>query len=511
MSGHPRTETPPPALDPFGIVGRVVDGRYLVQRVVGSGGFGVVYRASHLRFAAPVAIKVLRPLRESPDAAGILLERVQAEGRLLFDLAPLHASFVRVFECGSLETAGRRSAPFLALEWLEGETLATHLRRQPGPLGLEAVLALFHDVIEGLAVAHERRVAHRDVKPANVFLSRHRGRIVPRILDLGLAKVMSESSFVADPFADTSSFSGCSAFTPAYAAPEQWSRRLGATGTWTDVYALAFMLVELLGGRHPHRDSTPPELMAACLHEKRRPTPRALGVDVSVEVEAAFARALAVDPRRRFRDAGEFWRALSAAAGFVRVPGATLSAITQPREAGASRDALPAATANGSAQEAPLGFTSSTGRHERATARSSLPKAGSRRGLVAGATALAVASSIAVALARAPAGFNRAEQARARSAANTLSTVFGRELSEGADSSFRKVPSSIALMIPSAPTPVRKVAASRRTSAATPDSAPKQSAERPSSPAPAESASGDGALAPTLDALVNDEALTRRY
>jgi serine/threonine-protein kinase len=304
------SEAPPPS-DPFGIVGRVVDARYLVEGVAGSGGFGVVYRARHLRFSASVALKVLRRRDEPRGSSDALVERVQTEGRLLFDLAPLHPSFVRVFETGVL-TSSRGPAAFLVLEWLEGETLAAHQKRRGAPFALAAAIDLLHDVAAGLAVAHAERVAHRDVKPANIFLSRSRVGVAPKILDLGLAKVMSESALASDPYSD-SGFGGVP-FTPVYAAPEQWSRRLGATGSWTDVYALASVLVELLAGRRPQSLHEPSDFMAVCLNERERPTPRSLGVPLADAVEQVFERALAIEPRQRFRDAGEFWRALCAAA-----------------------------------------------------------------------------------------------------------------------------------------------------------------------------------------------------
>jgi len=209
------------------------------------------------------------------------------------------------------------------------------------------LLNLFRDIALGLGVAHTQRIAHRDVKPANIFLSRSAGRVVPRILDLGLAKVMSAATATSDPFAD-SRFPTDSAFTPAYASPEQWSRRLGATGAWTDVYALATTFVELLAGHHPVRAAEPSDFMAACLNESERPTPRHAEVQVSDAVEAVFERALAVDPRERFRDARAFFQALCAAA---------TSTVEGAQETIASSDSVAnVALAAWLRTEEPLGF-----------------------------------------------------------------------------------------------------------------------------------------------------------
>jgi serine/threonine-protein kinase len=112
---------------------------------------------------------------------------------------------------------------------------------------------------------------------------------------------------------------GLSAFTPAYGAPEQWlPKRFGQTGTWTDVWGFALCAVEALTGRAP-LDGDAHAVMGACIDEQRRPTPRNSGASVPDVVEAAFERALAVDPKRRYRDIGEFWDAVESAVG-VRTP-----------------------------------------------------------------------------------------------------------------------------------------------------------------------------------------------
>jgi serine/threonine-protein kinase len=329
--------------DPFRIVGTVVDGRYLVERVVGSGGFAIVYRARHLRFDSLVALKVLhRSLRHGRGRQEEFAQRLLAEGKFLFDLAPLHWSFVRVFEMGSITTNDGVVAPYLALEWLEGATLndeVRRLRRAGRQLELGQVLSLFDGVASGLAVAHARRIAHRDIKPANIYLGLHEGKVRPRILDFGLAKAMSQSELSMDVFGD-SHFSP-TPFTPAYGAPEQWQRRLGATGAWTDVHALALLCVELLAGKPPLRGSDTAQLMASCLDEKFRPTPRALGVELPAAVEAVFEKALSIDPRERHRDARVFWQALCQAAK-VRDPERQLRPLTLPLLGDTSNPSSPA-------------------------------------------------------------------------------------------------------------------------------------------------------------------------
>lgn len=316
--------------DPFGLVGSPIDGKYWIERVVGAGGFGVVYRARHLQFESPVAIKVLR-VRESDEASRrTLSERVRQEGRLLFTLGPLHPSFVRVYEAGTLHSAGG-PAPYLALEWLDGITLQAEnsARHSLGRrLSIEQVLDLLDDVAQALTVAHLHGVAHRDIKPGNIFLTTREGRVCPRLLDFGVAKAVSLDPS-ASAFSD-SQFGSC-AFTPAYGAPEQWLRRLGATGTWTDVHALALVCVELMAGRQPLNASGAAEWITRCVEEVRA-TPRDLGIVMSDAVEEVFRHALALDPRERIRDVGSFWQALQDAAGSTHRKVFAASALTQAVE-----------------------------------------------------------------------------------------------------------------------------------------------------------------------------------
>ena len=301
--------------DPYGLCGRVVDDRYHVERVVDQGGFGVIYRAHHLLFDSPVALKVLRTEGARADSADFQ-RRFMLEGKLLFGLSSLHPSIVRVYEMGTLEPSAN-SAPYLALEWLEGVSLAEELRertrRGAAPYAVDEALDLLEGVSRALSLAHARRIAHRDIKPGNIFLARQGKRIAPKILDFGLAKVMADLATSAELYAESMSLER--SFTPAYAAPEQWLKRLGATGTWSDVFSLALVFVELIVGRRPLAGDDTTQLLAACIDPNLRPTPRSLGAQVSDELEQVFARALAVHPRERYRDVGELWRALCSATG----------------------------------------------------------------------------------------------------------------------------------------------------------------------------------------------------
>lgn len=298
------------ALDRFNIVGTLVDGRYRVERVVGEGGFGVVYRAHHVRLDGPVALKVLK-LPDDPVARDAMVAAFENEGKILFSLATRHDGFVRVLESGSLLSPTGLSTPYLVLEWLDGVTLDVELqhRRKWGlpSMSFQEMIALLDSPVRALAAAHCEGIAHRDVKPGNLFLTMRDEVLMPKVLDLGTAKLIEQSIGATSVFSRTGG-AACS-FTQAYGAPEQWLRELGATGPWTDVHALALLCVEVLTGRPPY-EGYPASIVNACLDEDRRPTPKSFGLDVPNRVEKAFQRALAVDPRDRFREAGEFWQAV---------------------------------------------------------------------------------------------------------------------------------------------------------------------------------------------------------
>lgn len=331
-----------PRLDDLGLIGTIIDGRYLVERVVGAGGFGVVFQARHVQFDSPAALKVLvrsAELGRTPARGG----GPPTEGRLQFKLAPLHAAFVHVFEAGVVRCSQGRVLPYLALEWLHGVTLKSlsdSLRSEGHRLSLDVVLHLFDELARGLGVAHARRIAHRDLKPSNVFLAVTDGTVSPKLLDFGLAK---QGRPRADALEDTGL--DPTPFTPVYGAPEQWDRRLGATGPWTDVYSFALMVSEFVAGRRWHEGLSSSELLRATLDDARRPTPGRLGAATSPGLEAVFAQALAVDPRRRYPDVERFWRALCDAAGFQH-PGTPLLTselhVVVPERAGSVRPSAPA-------------------------------------------------------------------------------------------------------------------------------------------------------------------------
>jgi serine/threonine-protein kinase len=204
--------------------------------------------------------------------------------------------------------------------------------RKP-PLELARAVRLLGPAARALERAHAFptpagpvSVIHRDLKPANVFIAKIQGQEALKLLDFGISKVKSEAAQIAG---QTSSIQDTmSAFTSAYGAPEQWvPNRFGQTGSWTDVWGLALTLVETLSGKQP-LEGDMNAVLAACVDEKKRPSPQSLGVDVSDDVEAVFLKALAVNPKQRFARIGEFWDLLEGLSG-VYTPrfGSTASAL----------------------------------------------------------------------------------------------------------------------------------------------------------------------------------------
>jgi serine/threonine protein kinase len=303
--------------DPLSLVGQVLDGTYRIDSLVGEGGFGVVYRAFHLGFEEPVAVKCLKiPGTLSPAMRDAFLAKFREEGKLLFQLSKGTLGIVRSIAVGDTLSPSGVWAPYFVLEWLDGESLADAMkvRRAQGFRGrpLAEVMRWLQRPAQALAYAHERRVAHRDIKPANLFVVRSDPESIPpiKILDFGIAKAMEQGP---NDLGRALTQAGFSAFTPQYAAPEQFDPRIGPTGPWSDVYSFALVVVELLTDRLPVAGDDAIGLMQSTLNPSSRPTPRSKGLNVPESVERVFARALNIDPTLRFADVGGFWDALVAA------------------------------------------------------------------------------------------------------------------------------------------------------------------------------------------------------
>jgi serine/threonine-protein kinase len=297
--------------DVFGLLGTDIENKYRVSDVVGEGGFGVVYRGWHRSFERPIAIKCLKvPPHFTSEAQQLFLENFRQEGRLLDALSTEHSSIVRVYDFGVTETSKGRRVPYLVLEWLDGVNLEDELAERSKSLGELEAVELLRPAVEALGKAHamDPPVAHRDVKPANLFLAETKEGRRLKVLDFGIAKAMQEGERATQRATRTSS--GFRAFSPKYGAPEQYlSKKFGPTGPWTDVHALGLVLVELVTGEAALEGEDQFECVGPAT-SKKRPTPRSRGVVVSDAFEEMCEKAIALHPTDRYGNASELLSAM---------------------------------------------------------------------------------------------------------------------------------------------------------------------------------------------------------
>ena len=249
--------------------GQMFAGRYRIVGLLGRGGMGEVFRAEDLRIGHPVALKFLHR-KFAGDT--LLLNRFTTEVRLSRQIS--HPNVCRVYDLG--ESDGHH---YLAMEYVDGEDLATLLKRI-GRFPPDKALEIAHQLCAGLAAAHERGVLHRDLKPANVMID---GRGRARILDFGLALPIEQDAA-----------KGQVAGTPAYMAPEQLSG--GAVSIQSDLYSLGLILYEVFTGKRAHKAQTYAERWRAA-GTPAEPLSKHTAVDDAVE--RAVLRCLQHEPKAR--------------------------------------------------------------------------------------------------------------------------------------------------------------------------------------------------------------------
>src|SRR6202041_546525 len=248
--------------------GQIIAERYRVVALAGRGGMGEVYRAEDLKLGQLVAIKFL-PEALSQDAAA--LARFHSEVRIARQVS--HPNVCRVFDIGDAD-----GIPFLSMEYVDGEDLASVVRRI-GRLSPDKATEVARQICAGLAAAHERGVVHRDLKPANVMLD-GAGKI--RVTDFGLAGIAASIQGA-----------GIRAGTPAYMAPEQLAGK--EVTTKSDIYSLGLILYEILTGKRAFEASTLPELIKLREHGTIT-NPSTLVRDLDPLIERVTLRCLSKDP-----------------------------------------------------------------------------------------------------------------------------------------------------------------------------------------------------------------------
>lgn len=268
-------------------------GQYEVLSPVGAGSMGEVYRARDSRLGREVAVKVLPQLVSSePDR----LARFETEAKAAAALN--HPNILSVYQMGTHD-----GVPYIVSELLEGKTLGEMLRR--GPLPLRQAIQFGIQIARGLAAAHEKGIAHRDLKPDNLFVTKE-GRI--KILDFGLAKVIPATP-PTDTLGTTVTRVGIAVGTIGYMAPEQV--RGQPADHRADIFAFGAVLYEMVMGKRSFQRPTEADTISAILNEEPASISQ-LSPDIPLAVDRIIQRCLEKNPEQRFQSASDLAFALEA-------------------------------------------------------------------------------------------------------------------------------------------------------------------------------------------------------
>ena len=276
------------------LVGATLGGLYHVERLIGVGGMGRVYEATHTHLGKAYAVKVLPEARaDKPDATERFLREAQAATRIEHDHIVKVVNFDRDDE----------HRLFIVMELLEGENLADRLDR--GALPVEVAVELATQTGEALQAAHDAGIVHRDLKPENIFITQKNGRDFVKVLDFGISKIKNPGQ--GDPnLTATDQIVG----TPLYISPEL-ARGIATVDHRTDIYALGVITYEMITGTPPFTGQNHFQLLYK--HGNEAPDPpsqRSKKASIPAHVESAVLRALEKNPDDRFDNMDGFCAAL---------------------------------------------------------------------------------------------------------------------------------------------------------------------------------------------------------
>jgi beta-lactam-binding protein with PASTA domain len=263
------------------LVGRVLDGRYLVKSRMARGGMATVYEAVDSRLDRTVALKVMHPgLAEDEEFVSRFIREAKSAARLS------HPNVVAVYDQGADD-----GHVFLAMEHVRGRTLRD-LLREAGRLNPRQALEVLEPMLAALGAAHQAGIVHRDVKPENVLLSDD-GRV--KVADFGLARAVANAT--------SHTTSGILMGTVGYLSPEQVER--GVADPRSDVYAAGILLFEMLTGDKPYDGETALQIAYRHVHDDV-PPPSKFVPGLPAELDALVLRATSRDPDKRPADARRF-------------------------------------------------------------------------------------------------------------------------------------------------------------------------------------------------------------
>jgi eukaryotic-like serine/threonine-protein kinase len=278
------------------VIGEIFAERFYIDAKLASGGFGTVYRATHLPTNTPVAIKILHARYASNRA---VTTRFQREATALRDVR--HPHVVGTHELG-VDAAG---CHFLVMELLTGETLAERFAAR-GALHWRSVLAIVRETCSALAEAHTRGIVHRDLKPANIFLSTTPVPDFVKLLDFGIAKGAHGSAI--DDGRELTRV-GEAVGTLEYMAPEQLAG--GAIDPRSDLYTLGVVAYEMIAGRRPFADANgATALITALLTRRPPPISTVTRAALPRDLDGVLLRCLERDPKDRYGDVRELAAAI---------------------------------------------------------------------------------------------------------------------------------------------------------------------------------------------------------
>ncbi len=307
-------------------VGSVIADTYIIEALVGRGGMGSVFLASHKRLPGKqVAIKLLHAEVFDDD----VFARFRREAEIASDLG--HPNIVTVHDFNVTPDG----TPYLVLEYLRGESLAQRLRA--GPLPMDQILSIARQVGSALAAAHRKGIVHRDLKPQNIFLvpSEVDGHMaeIAKVLDFGISKIRGSET--------VKTLESTLLGTPQYMAPEQARGEHANCDERTDVFAFGAIVYEMLCGHPAFQGASIPEVVFKVVYEQPRPIAEA-APGVSPQIVAAVAQAMTKSVDERFRNVAAFVEALT---GQPLAPSRTSNQVAvdprAPSSAGSARVPVP--------------------------------------------------------------------------------------------------------------------------------------------------------------------------